>query len=74
VLLWFPMMLSGGGPRPEVLGSALRRVGDLTPLHPLGSRAGVPGWATASTGRAFALVAILAVCAMCAAMALRHRD
>lgn len=76
VLLWFVMMMvSGSGPPPEVLGTALRRVSDVTPLKHLVVAVQDPwlghgvNWA-----ETLVLVGILAVAGALAVPALRRRS
>jgi ABC-2 type transport system permease protein len=76
VLLWFLMlMISGGGPPPEVLGSVLRRVGDLTPLRHLRVAIQDP-WLGRGVNwtEMLVLLTILVACAGLSAAALRRRD
>lgn len=76
VLLWFLMlMISGGGPPPEVLGSVLRRTGEVTPLAHLRVAIQDP-WLGRGVNwtEMLVLLAILVVCSALAAMALRRRD
>jgi ABC-2 type transport system permease protein len=76
VLLWFLMlMISGGGPPPEVLGPVLRRIGEFTPLAHLRVAIQDP-WLGHGLNwpHMLILLAILAACAGLSAMALRRRD
>lgn len=76
VLLWFlMMMISGAGPPPEVLGSTLRHIGDLTPLQPLRVAIQDP-WLGHGVNwpRMVILLAILVACTTLSALALRRRD
>lgn len=74
VLLWFVMlMISGGGPPPEVLSPALRRIGDFTPLQHL-RIALQDAWSGRGVNwtQVLILSAVLVVCASLATPALRR--
>lgn len=61
VMLWFVMLFLGGaGPPPEVLSSAMRRVGDATPL-PYAVRALQDGWLGLDPGLAWGVLAALGI-------------
>lgn len=76
VLLWFLMlMVSGGGPPPEVLSQALRDVATMTPLKHLIVAIQDPWLGRGSNWAELGvLVAILAVTGGLAALALRRRS
>jgi ABC-2 type transport system permease protein len=76
VLLWFVMMMvSGSGPPPEVLGTALRRTGEVLPLRHLVVALQDP-WLGHGVNWAETLVLalVLAVAGALAVPALRHRS
>lgn len=76
VLLWFVMMMvSGSGPPPEVLGGALRRVADASPLRHLVVALQDP-WLGYGVNwvENLVLVGVTAVCGTLAVVALRHRS
>ncbi len=75
VLLWFLMlMVSGGGPPPEVLSQALRDVAAVTPLKHLIVAIQDPWLGRGSNWAELGvLIAILAVTGSLAALALRRR-
>jgi ABC-2 type transport system permease protein len=75
VLLWFVMlMISGGGPPPEVLSPTLRRIGDFTPLQHL-RVALQDAWLGRGVHwtEVLVLLGVLVVCAGAALPALRRR-
>jgi ABC-2 type transport system permease protein len=69
LLLFFPSFLLGaGGPPPQVMGSAVRRVADFLPLTWLTDAVRGPWLGLGTAGGSLALVAVLAVGAAVVAM------